>query len=64
MLMNFDITHDYNCFFAKTIANKQVGSAAAYFQTGQFFGNRFLKLLVSSIFIIAWVNLRLETCLL
>ncbi|KAL8536199.1 hypothetical protein ACS0TY_011732 [Phlomoides rotata] len=34
-----------------------VGSAAAYFQTGQYFGNRFLRLLVSSIFIIAWLNL-------
>ncbi|KAH6789954.1 UbiA prenyltransferase family protein [Perilla frutescens var. frutescens] len=34
-----------------------VGSAAAYLETGQYFGDRFLKLLVSSVSIMAWVNL-------
>ncbi|XP_020551311.1 2-carboxy-1,4-naphthoquinone phytyltransferase, chloroplastic-like isoform X1 [Sesamum indicum] len=34
-----------------------VGSAAAYMQTGQYFGERYLKLVVSSVFIIAWLNL-------
>ncbi|XP_057804021.1 2-carboxy-1,4-naphthoquinone phytyltransferase, chloroplastic isoform X2 [Salvia miltiorrhiza] len=34
-----------------------VGSAAAYFETGQYFANRFLRLFVSSACIIAWVNL-------
>ncbi|GER55541.1 UbiA prenyltransferase family protein, partial [Striga asiatica] len=34
-----------------------VGSAAAYLQTGQFFGKRYLKLLLSSVLIIAWLNL-------
>ncbi|KAL0422401.1 UNVERIFIED_CONTAM: 2-carboxy-1,4-naphthoquinone phytyltransferase, chloroplastic [Sesamum latifolium] len=34
-----------------------VGSAAAYFQTGQYFGKRYLMLVVSSVFIIAWLNL-------
>ncbi|KAK4401860.1 2-carboxy-1,4-naphthoquinone phytyltransferase, chloroplastic [Sesamum angolense] len=35
-----------------------VGSAAAYLQTGQYFGKRYLMLVVSSVFIIAWLNLR------
>ncbi|KAK4438164.1 2-carboxy-1,4-naphthoquinone phytyltransferase, chloroplastic [Sesamum alatum] len=34
-----------------------VGSAAAYLQTGQYFGKRYLMLVVSSVFIIAWLNL-------
>ncbi|KAI3445754.1 hypothetical protein Pfo_002419 [Paulownia fortunei] len=34
-----------------------VGSAAAYLQTGQYFGKRYFMLLVSSVLIIAWVNL-------
>ncbi|CAA0807344.1 1-4-dihydroxy-2-naphthoate polyprenyltransferase-chloroplastic [Striga hermonthica] len=34
-----------------------VGSAAAYLQTGQFFGKRYLKLLLSSVLIITWLNL-------
>ncbi|XP_051146924.1 2-carboxy-1,4-naphthoquinone phytyltransferase, chloroplastic [Andrographis paniculata] len=34
-----------------------VGSAAAYLKTGEFFGNRFVLLLVSSVLVMAWVNL-------
>ncbi|KAK6136481.1 hypothetical protein DH2020_029777 [Rehmannia glutinosa] len=34
-----------------------VGSAAAYLQTGQYFGKRYLMLLFSSVLIIAWLNL-------
>ncbi|PIN10199.1 putative membrane protein [Handroanthus impetiginosus] len=34
-----------------------VGSAAAYLQTGQYFGKRYLMLLVSSFLVIAWLNL-------
>ncbi|KAL0335097.1 UNVERIFIED_CONTAM: 2-carboxy-1,4-naphthoquinone phytyltransferase, chloroplastic [Sesamum radiatum] len=34
-----------------------VGSAAAYLQTGQYIGKRYLMLVVSSVFIIAWLNL-------
>ncbi|KAK6135453.1 hypothetical protein DH2020_030822 [Rehmannia glutinosa] len=34
-----------------------VGSAAAYLQTGQYFGKRYLMLLISSVLIIAWLNL-------
>lgn len=34
-----------------------VGSAAAYLETGQYFSNRVLKLLASSVSIMAWVNL-------
>ncbi|KAG8368643.1 hypothetical protein BUALT_Bualt15G0066900 [Buddleja alternifolia] len=34
-----------------------VGSAAAYLQTGQYYGKRHLMLLVSSFLIIAWLNL-------
>ncbi|KAK1262703.1 hypothetical protein QJS04_geneDACA018419 [Acorus gramineus] len=35
----------------------QVGSAAAYLQTGVFFGRRYLELLAASILIITWLNL-------
>lgn len=34
-----------------------VGSAAAYLKTGQYFGQRYLMLLASSISVMAWVNL-------
>ncbi|EPS57604.1 hypothetical protein M569_17213, partial [Genlisea aurea] len=34
-----------------------VGCAAAYLQTGVYFGKRYLVLLVSSVLVIAWLNL-------
>jgi hypothetical protein len=37
---------------------EQVGGAAAYLETGIFSARRYFSLLVSSILIITWLNLR------
>lgn len=37
---------------------EQVGSAAAYLQTGMFSARRYFVLLISSVLIITWLNLR------
>lgn len=36
----------------------QVGSACAYHHVGSFFGKRYFVLLVASVLVITWLNLR------
>lgn len=45
----------YNPLF---IFFEQVGGAVAYLQTGLFSARRYVVLLVSSVLVITWINLR------
>lgn len=42
----------------------QVGTAAAYWQTGQFSFGRYFMILASYVIVNIWVNLRLEAYIL